>query len=120
MDQQTRDEWTRTLIDLIETRAATARDAASVDDHLAVLRLHRKIEDELDKFFGPQVRDAMRAGASWQQVVAATDWDETSELYMDWGHAQFATRSPEEFAEVMGHLQQLREERRQAAPLRAG
>jgi hypothetical protein len=69
------DERTQNLLSLIERRERSAREAETVADRLEVLHLHRLIEDEHDEFFGPQVRDALRAGASWAPVRTATEED---------------------------------------------
>jgi len=112
MDAQIREQWTRELADLVEQRDIAVRDAHTAEDHLHALRLHSAVERANYRFFGYQVRDALRAGATWPQVVAASDWErhEVADIYMDWGHAQFGGHSQEELSEVLKHLERYRRE----------
>lgn len=112
MDAQIRHQWTRDLADLVEQRDIAARDAGTVEGHVSVLRLYWAIEHANDKFFGYHVRDALRAGATWRQVVAESDWErhEVADIYMDWGYAQFGSGSQVELAEVLEHLERYRRE----------
>jgi hypothetical protein len=112
MDAQTRQQWTHDLADLVRRRDIAARDATTVEDHVYALRLFWAVEHANDKFFGYHVRDALRAGATWHQVVAESDWErhEVADIYLDWGYAQFGGRSQEELAEVLEHLERYRRE----------
>lgn len=112
MDAEIRQRWTRDLADLVEQRDVAVRDADTVEDHLHALRLHSAVVNENYKFFGYQIRDALRAGATWLQVVAASDWErsEVADVYLDWGYARFGSRSQEELSEVLEHIARYRRE----------
>ncbi|NUP52517.1 MAG: hypothetical protein HOW97_35110 [Catenulispora sp.] len=112
MDAEIRRRWTRDLAELVEQRDVAVRDADTVEDHLHALRLHSAVEDANAAFFGYQIRDALRAGATWPQVVAASDWEgpEVADVYLEWGYARFGSRSQEELAEVLEHIERYRRE----------